>query len=222
MTTISPDGRYVAAISKRRMLKVWDVETGQLGQFDALDAPGDPTAHAVYPLISAGHTFSADGRYLYAYSTPTVLRLDPADLHVTAQANSPTLIWGNIAAVPGTDDVIGAGVAGRIFRWNMATGEIVASGRSTDASLLGFVTVSPDGSLVAAFHQFSSRMALFDAATLRPIGRPIPVSDNLFRPQFTADGAFLAGNGIWNATATHWTMDPTSGWRPPAGRPAAT
>jgi WD40 repeat protein len=209
LTAISPDGRYVATISDRRAIRTWDLETGkQVGRFDALDAPGDPIAHAVYPLVSGGDTFSADGRYLYAYSTPNVVRLDAADLHIVGHANSPTLIWGHLDDVPGTDDVIGAGTGGRIFRWNMATGEIVARGRSADASLLGNVSVSPDGSLVAAYHQFSSRLALFDAETLRPIGKPIPVSDNIFRPQFSADGTLLAGNGIWNASATLWKLDP--------------
>jgi WD40 repeat protein len=209
LAAISPDGRYVAALSQRRALKVWDIQTGQqLGQFDADEAPGDATAHAVMPLISAGHSFSADGQYIYAYVTPTMLRLATTDLHIVDHVDLPVVrIWGNVADVPGTHDVIGAGFGGRIFRWNVATGKIVASGRSGDASLLGNVTVSPDGSIVAAYHQFSSRMALFDAETLRPIGKPIPVSDNLFRPQFTGDGTFLAGNGIWGASATRWTMD---------------
>jgi WD40 repeat protein len=220
VTSISPDGRSVAVVTQQRVITVWNVETGeQRGRFDAADHAEDAAANAVFPLVSPGHTFSADGRYLYAYSTPSVLRLDSQDLHIVAQATSPIYLWGSVAEVPGTDDVIAAGVAGRIFRWRMTTGELVASGRSGDASLLGNVSVSPDGTVVAAYHQFSAKVALFDAETLRPIGKPIAVSDNLFRPEFTADGRFLAGNGIWEGQATHWTMDP-SAWLEAACRAA--
>ncbi len=114
------------------------------------------------------------------------------------------------------------GWGGRIFRWNLASGEMVVNGRSTDAARLRFTAVSPDGSLVAVYHGFSSRMALFVAATLRPIGRPIPASDLVFRPQFTADGDYLAGNGISNGEATLGRSIRTIGWRPPAAPGDAT
>jgi WD40 repeat protein len=208
---VSPDGRFVAAETPGdpSRLRLWNVRSGeQVAEFDAADSPGDPHAHAVTATITGGPTFSADGRYVYVYVTPTVLRLDASDLGVVSYANSPVIIWGSIAEVPGTDDVIGAGWGGRIFRWDMASGGIVASGRSPDASRLTRTAVSADGSLVAAYHDFSSRLALFDAATLRPIGRPLPVSDNSFRPQFTPDGKHLTGNGIHNGAATLWTLDP--------------
>ena len=216
---ISPDGRFVAAAYPIGRLRMWSVESGeQIAELDAADSPSESRASAVTPTFTAGPTFSADGRHIYAFVPPLVLRLDAADLHVVNQATSPVIIWG-LAEVPGTNDVIGAGVGGRIFRWNMTSGEIVAHGQSSDASRLGFVAVSPDGSLVAAYHQFSSRLALFDAATLRPIGRPIPASDLAFRPQFTPDGEYLAGNGIHNGAATHWTLDPDA-WMSTACRAA--
>lgn len=71
---------------------------------------------------------SADGRDVYAFVPRSLLRLDARDLHVIGHADSPALVWGNLTGVPGTDHVIGAGVGGRIYRWDMASGDLVASG----------------------------------------------------------------------------------------------
>jgi WD40 repeat protein len=111
--------------------------------------------------------------------------------------------------VPGTSLVIGAGVGGRVWRWDMATGDLVADGGSRDSSTLTNVAVSPDGSRFAAYHPFSSQLALFDASTMRPIGRPFPVGDAWFRPQFSPDGRHLAGNGVANRW-TQWDVDAES------------
>jgi hypothetical protein len=91
----------------------------------------------------------------------------------------------------------------------MQTGELLVQGRSRDSSSLTNVAVSPDGSLVAGYHPFSAQLALFDAATLRAIGKPFPVGDSWFRPQFTTGGRVLAGNGLSNGL-THWDVDPDS------------
>jgi hypothetical protein len=51
-------------------------------------------------------------------------------------------------------------------------------------------------------------LALFDAETLRPIGRPFTVSDFLFTPYFTPDGRRVTGNGLFGAVL--WDVDPDS------------
>ena len=61
--------------------------------------------------------------------------------------------------------------------------------------------------MVAAYHPFSAQLALFDAATLRPIGKPFPVGDRWFTPRFTPDGRHLTGNGLFNGL-TRWDIDP--------------
>jgi hypothetical protein len=91
----------------------------------------------------------------------------------------------------------------------MATGNLVADGGSRDSSTLTNVAVSPDGSRFAAYHPFSAQLALFDASTMRPIGRPFPVGDAWFRPQFSPDGRHLAGDGVANRW-TQWDVDPES------------
>jgi hypothetical protein len=116
------------------------------------------------------------------------------------------LVQGDLNEVPGTDHVIGTGTAGFVWRWDMSSGRLVATGRSRDTTSLYGAGVSPDGSLVAALHPFTASVALFDGATLRPVGRPFPVRDVLFDPQFTPDGRALLGNGLFGAS--RWDMDP--------------
>ena len=99
------------------------------------------------------------------------------------------------------------GNGGEIVRVDMAESKVVAAGRSADPSALAWAGVSPDGSLVAAYHGFSYQLALFDARTLQPIGKPFPVGDYIFDPTFTRDGRYLAANGLFFGL-NHWDVDP--------------
>ena len=110
-------------------------------------------------------------------------------------------------ASPRADDVIAVGNGGEIVRIDMAESKVVAAGRSADPSALAWAGVSPDGSLVAAYHGFSYQLALFDARTLQPIGKPFPVGDYIFDPTFTRDGRYLAANGLFFGL-NHWDVDP--------------
>ena len=136
-----------------------------------------------------------------------VARLSATDLRPVRLVAVPLMLQGDVGHVPGTDDVIASAVAGQIARVDMADGEVVATGRSPDPSALYNVAVSPDGSLAVGGQPFSSRLAVFDAATLQTIGEPIPVGDLPFAPQFTPEG--LIGNGRSN-DLTRWDMDPAS------------
>lgn len=219
--SISIDGQTVATTVQRDgkdVVQLWGDAGALIAEFDSADSPGDPIAHAVTPTITAGPEFSPDGQYVDVYLTPTVLRLDADDLSVVAVAESPVVIWA-LAAVPDSSHIVGVGVGGRAFRWDMATGEVVATGRSRESTRLETVAVSPDSAVVAAIHPEASKLALLDAATLRPIGRPFPVSAEGLRPQFATDGSSLTGNGVWNAIATQWSLD-ADGWLATACRAA--
>ena len=67
--------------------------------------------------------------------------------------------------------------------------------------------MSPDASLVAAYHNFSYQVALFDARTLKPVGEPFQVGDWIFKPSFTGDSRYLAANGLF-FEVNHWDLDP--------------
>ncbi len=202
---MSPDGRTVIAVDHRyRSLRAWDLRTGER-LADVAVASATP---GLDPGVSGHPVFSPDGRYVDVPTNLGVARFDGTDLSPVGFVAAPQNVQG-VHAVPGTGDVIGAGVGGRLWRWDVATGELLVEGRSRDSSSLTTVTVSPDGSMVAAYHPFSAQIALFDAASLRPIGRPFPVGDIWFRPQFSPDGRFLTGNGPSNRW-TRWDVDPDS------------
>jgi hypothetical protein len=120
------------------------------------------------------------------------------------------VVQGDLTEVPGTDHVIGTGTAGYLWRWDMSSGRLVATGRSRDTTSLYGSDITRDGTLVAALQPFTASIALFDAATLRPVGRPFPVRDRSFAPTFTPDGRGLLGDGLFGAT--RWETDPDE-WR---------
>jgi hypothetical protein len=87
----------------------------------------------------------------------------------------------------------------------MMTGETVGIAQSRDSSTIVGLGVSADGSLIAARHPFTSQVALFDAATLRPIGGPIPTGAGSFVPAFPPDRNLVA-EGYFGPSS--WDLDP--------------
>src|SRR5262245_18481132 len=86
----------------------------------------------------------------------------------------------------------------------MATGA-VEQGRSRQSDDLWAVTVSDDGTTIAATHPGSRPIALFHGPSLEPLGEPIPAGRVRFVPVFTPDGD-LIGNGRFGVVA-RWEMD---------------
>ena len=203
--SLSPDGKVVATVDHSYgRLRSTDVRTGEtLAEVSVADAAPD-----LKPGVSGRPVFSDDGRHLDVPTNLGVARFRAADLRPVVFAAADQNIQG-VRDVPGSSDLIGAGVGGQVWRWDMNTGELVVRGRSRDSSSLTNLSVSRDGSMVAAYHPFSAQLALFDAATLRPIGQPFPVGDRWFTPRFTSDGRYLTGNGLFNGL-TRWDIDPNA------------
>ena len=166
--------------------------------------PGPPDGEAFNGVAQ----FSPDGKHIDVPTSLGVARFRADDLEPVAYVPVPApFIVSELERVPESDDVIAVGTGGQIVRVDMADSKVVAVGRSADPSSLGWVGVSPDGSLVAAYHGFSYQLALFDARTLQPIGKPFPVGDYLFDPTFTSDGRYLAANGLFFGL-NYWDVDP--------------
>ena len=201
--TLSPDGRIVATVdSTYGRLRVTDVRTGEhVSEVAVADV-----APKLDPGVSGRPAFTSDGRYLDVPTNLGVARFGASDLRPVRFAAADQNVQG-VRDVPGTSHVIGSGVGGRVWRWDMNTGELLARGRSRDSSSLVNLAVSPDGSMVAAYHPFSAQLVLFDAPTLRPIGKPFRVGARWFTPRFSPDGRFVMGNGLAN-TMTRWDVDP--------------
>jgi WD40 repeat protein/energy-coupling factor transporter ATP-binding protein EcfA2 len=207
---VSPDGNRLFLVdddpSEAEGISVIDLPSGamiaRLGQSTMGRMGADPMS--ALPTSDGSHVDVTwnDGR---------VRRLDADTLDVEADADPPFVVAGRVGSDPGTDIVYVAGWPGGIGRVDFSDGDDTW-GRSTDPTVLASAALSPDGSVVAALHPFSASIALFDAETLRPLGRPIPIRAGMGGFAFTADGDLLV-NGpfgvsrieldpeVWQATA---------------------
>ena len=210
---ISPDGRLVAAYywtsgadrnTNPDRLRLWDITSSRVvADIDLNQAlPDDNNDSFGWPR------FTPDGQFLDVVSSHRLTRFRTADLSVVSRTapTGTTQAQCDLAAVPGTDDLVAAGPEGLIRRWNMTTGRVVASGKSHDTTSLCGAAITPDGKTVVAMQ--SQGAALFDAATLQPVGVPIPAGQILETPSFTADGKQLIGNGLFDSV--EWDVDPAS------------
>jgi hypothetical protein len=157
-----------------------------------------------------------DGTFVdVTWSDGQLRRLDAGTLDVEAEVRPPFIIQGRVASDPRSDTVFMAGWTGGIGRVGLATGD-ETWGRSTDPTILANATLSPDGSVVAGVHAFSTSIALFDAQSLRPLGRPIPIGSGTGVFAFTPDGDLLV-NGPFGVSRIE--LDPDE-WQAAACRVA--
>ena len=156
------------------------------------------------PELNGDPHFSADGRYVDITAGNVVVRLRLPDLALERTAQVAAVLQGNLIELPSGELITAAASTGQ-HRVDLDTGAVTGEGQSRESSSLVGLALSADGTLIAAHHTFSSRVTLFDAATLRPIGRPFPVGGRWFRPEFTADGDLL-GNGLFGVSRSE--MDP--------------
>ena len=200
---LSVDGAMVYVVwNEGESLTAWNIASGASVSMDV-----DLTRYDTFTEYPCP---SWDGKYLYLPTPNEILRLDARTLEVVSRVAHDDVLQGNLVSVPGTDQVVSVGRQGRIVRADMATGEIVRS-LSRDSSSLGGLAVSVDGSTVAALHPFDGTVALFDLATLEPIGLPIPTyATNQAGPNFLADGSLLVespGNvSRWELDVEQWQV----------------
>ncbi|HEY6534159.1 MAG TPA: WD40 repeat domain-containing protein, partial [Acidimicrobiales bacterium] len=203
---LSRDGQRLTTMTRAddepMRIVVLDVTTGdELANVAVTDAvPGSFNRFG-------GPILALDGTVVDVATSNGVARLAADDLAVLHSVRSPFPIQSYPVAIPGTSDLVVVGTSGELARWDMARGEIVATGRTGDPSAGGALAVSPDGKLLVTYSYQSYRLGLFDLETLAPIGRPMPVGDLIFIPGFTPDGVGLTGNGLFNQ-ATTWSIDP--------------
>jgi hypothetical protein len=155
--------------------------------------------------------FNVDGAKVAIATNVGVVRFDVASGSM-AIGDADAFVQGWVSQISGTDDLVVAGLGGRVWRLDMTTGEVVASGRSVGGTSLVRGAASADGSLIAAAHPFASSIALMDGDTLVPIGEPVPAGnvDDSSPLVLSPDGTRLYTNGPMN-NAIEWNLD-TETW----------
>ncbi len=123
-------------------MRLWDLTTGQpAGDATIADIDDDVDGS----IFNGRPQFSPDGEYIDVATFHGVARFSATDLRPVRLTTTTFNLMGDVDHVPGTDDVIAAGIGGQIGRWDMSTGELIATGRSRESSSLWDVAVSPDG-----------------------------------------------------------------------------
>jgi WD40 repeat protein len=205
---ISPDGsRVFLELDFGTELRSVDVPSGDIvAQVFAADLGHEDEAFW-------GAKLSPDGHFLDTVLGSGVARFDAATLelidHVDVGApprteqNPESFGISDVAHVPGSNDVLAVGRLGRIYRLDVTNGEVVNIGTAGDDDTLWQASVSSDGSVVAATS--ASGLSLFDAATLEPIGDPLPAVPGPSETWFTPDGALVTNSRFG---VSEWELDP--------------
>ena len=197
---IGADGSHVFLITKNAtVLSRLDLGTGEI--VASVEADDVGVEYFSEPLRPTN-----DGQFIDMGTISGVARFDADTLDLVRAIEDPAMVQGTMSHEDSADSLIAAGIRGRVYRFDMSTGE-ASVGRSRDITSLYGTAVSPDGSVIAAAHVFTSSVALFDAETLRPIGRPIAAGalDGYEVMMFTPDGDLLADARFG---VNRWDMDP--------------
>lgn len=118
--------------------------------------------------------FSPDGKFVDSVTDLGAIRLSVPALTMVSQVGVRRSQC-NVAHLPDSNVLVSMDGPGRVSLLDMTGGAPNRTRVSRDSTSTCGVGVSPDGSIVAVHQPFTQRVALFDTATMRPIGLPIPV-----------------------------------------------
>ena len=164
----SPDGRLLATGAADKLVRLWNVATGE---------------PATEPLVDhnqiRGVAFSPDGKILASAGEGTAIRLwDVAKLQETMPRHIDTMLvrampMGALALNP--DKTIAATsnwFTGEILRWDLATGAPIGEPIPAHAGPSTALTFSPDGKLLAS-GGYDAVVGLWDVETGKPVVPPM-------------------------------------------------
>jgi WD40 repeat protein len=199
--TVSADGRRIVTLSFPGSLKLWTLESGRPVGLPRSD-------HAAIEDAE----LSPDGRTVAVLESGAgIVLLDAATLRRRAVlADSETTRYFAHFTGDGRH-VLGGGLGGRVRIWSAETGRLVGSVFAGNTEEVLWPSMSPDHRMLAT-GSVDGTIRLFDLASRRPLGVPLPGLPNRpAAPLFTPDGAQLlaittAGDSYrWDVRPSAWT-----------------
>jgi WD40 repeat protein len=201
---ISPDGTTVVIDRDGAAVTLWDIDDNK--PLDAVKVAD----LGVDGLIQTTVAFSPDGRFVDAVTDFGALRLSVPSLALVSFVDSQRGQC-TVAHVPGSELLASMDGPGRVSLFDMPAGTIARSGESRDSTSICGVGASPNGSTIAAHQMFTQHVALFDAASMRSIGAPLPVGagDGWLTPAFAdpthmVDVAAAGGLAMYDLDPDAW------------------
>jgi WD40 repeat protein len=194
----SPDGRTLAAATRKGEATLWDVESRSL-RHEPLPGSGTSLGSVV------GVGFVADGTMLAVAGSGSVALWDIATGDPAGHLYLPGSPLSDVAASADGALVASAQVSfGGATVWDVASGETVASVRGLVTYESQAVALSPDGRLLAV-GGFSNDVRIWDVPTETLLHELYVGGAGAFSLEFTPDGRVLAVSGI-EPTASLWDV----------------
>lgn len=182
---LSVDGARLAAGSRRGPVRLWDLETGNLGS----------TLEPVFDN-SAAVAFSPDGQRLVAGGTEQVLGAsDPSRAVMWDIASGNVIYTLELESYPNQVEFAPDGasfvtIGGKVTQWNTATGDVIRTFESQQDSIYSPVVFAPDGTTILWCESPGQGRVIQEAqvetgTVLRTYARHLPYYDlNLFSADF--------------------------------------
>src|SRR5262249_35595835 len=208
MGSLSPGGKFLAAGCRDKVVRVWNMETGELS-----------TLHGHSHEFVWDAVFSPDGTYLASLARTRYNVYDPAkkdaseiivwDLPARKPILTLQLPWWSAFPAFSADSkrlAVGLGEPTLIKIWEIMSGDLLHSYKTLSAAPIA-LAFSPDGKRLAATC-VDNRVHILDADTGKPVHRCVGIGGAI-RPglAFSRDGKWLASAGINNGLVELWDTE---------------
>jgi WD40 repeat protein len=207
----SSNGALLVSVGAEGLVLLWDAQTGR---------PMTPI-HADRRGV-AGIAVSADGRLIATGGHDTTIGLwsSATGKPVGPAIPAHTDVVLGVAFSPDGKRLVSSSGDGMLKIWDVSSGTLLVGPMIGYEAGAGSVAFSPDGARIVSAGAFRSRpqgeqarldysLRLWDAATGRPVGRPVPAQDAQI-VAFSRDGKRVVSTVVDSGTTRVW--DVFAGW----------
>ena len=207
----SPSGALLVSVGSEGLVLLWDAQTGRPMTPIQADRRG-----------VAAVAVSADGRRIATGGHDTTIRVWSAvtGKPIASAIPAHTDVVLGVAFSPDGGRLVSSSADGTLKIWDVLSGTLLVGPMIGHDAAAGSVAFSPDGARIVSAGVFRSRpdgeqdrldysLRLWDVATGRPIGRPLPAQDAQI-VAFSRDGKRVLSTAAASGVTRVW--DVLAGW----------